>query len=321
MVMDLLLLITACIVIWFSTGYAIDAVEKLSSHLHLSKFTLALFVLGTITSLPEMAITLNSVVLRTPQIAIGNLIGSQVFLLFLVVPVLAIVSKGLHLKLQLQNVSLALTLLVALVPMMALYNQGLEFGEVLIILGIYVVFVLNFTRQENFLKRVAERIQYHPKLNTTGEILKLLAALGVLLLASNTAVREIINIASVLQTPRFLLSLIILPIATNLPELSLAFGSLAMGKKDVALGDYMGSLTFNSLLIAVLTLGMGGELMIGQNIHIVIILFIIGVVVFWWSCFSKNLLSIKEGLLLLLCYFILVVAAAWQVMSVYAITK
>lgn len=315
MIINILLLGIAFIVIWLSTRLAIEAIEKFTTQTHLSRFTLSLFVLGTITAFPEIAVTLNSLWLNAPQIALGNLIGSQIVLLLVVVPVLAVVGRGVHLQLQLKNVSLILTLLVAVVPMVALIDQGLNLSDALIIMGVYGVFFVTFIRRSSFLERIVERVQHLTNKVTWWDGVKLILSVGTLLLATNTAVREIIEIAAFLQTPRFLLSLILLPLGTNLPELTLALGNLASGKKDIALSDYLGSITFNSLLIAVLTLGVGGSILIGQNITPVIGLFVAGIVVFWWCCFSRETLNVREGLLLLVLYVLVIGVASWQALG------
>lgn len=312
MVIHVALLAIAFAVIGLATQLAIDSIERFAGHVRLSKITLSLIVLGTLTSFPEIFVTANSLLLNAPQIALGSLIGSQIFLLFLVVPVLAIVGRGLHLNVQMKNVSLILALLLALVPMVALLDQGLGRTEVIVMLGMYAAFFITFTRESHFLEKIGQKIQSTPERTTIWEAARLGVAMAILLLASNVAVRQLVEVAAVLQTPRFLLSLLILPIGTNLPELSLVFGSLVGGKKELALGNYLGAVTFNALLIALLTLISGGSLLIGQNINVVIGLFIAGLVVFWWCCYSKAFLNVKEALLLLGIYLLLIGAASWQ---------
>lgn len=314
MLIDVLLLLIAFLIIWLSTDYAIGAIEKLSHHHRLSRFTFSLFVVGLTTSFPELAVTVNAVILNSPQIALGSLIGSQLYLLFLVIPILAIMNQGLRLHSQMRDHSLIMTLLVATFPILMLLDQSLSFLEVLIILGSYTVFVLLFFRH-SFLERILGRIQLPENISPVWEILKLVGASAVLMLAAHTAVREMVEISSFLNTPRFLLSLLILPIATNLPELSFALRSVASPRREFALGDYMGAIIFNSLLIGILALLSGGSISIGQNISYVVVAFVIGVIIFWWCCFSREILNIREGLLLFLVYLILLGLATWQIMS------
>lgn len=315
MLFAVLFLLIAAVAIWQSTGFAIEAVERLTYNSKIAKVTLLFLVIGVVTSFPEIAVLLNSVALHEPQIPLGNLIGSQLFILFLVVPVLAIASGGLQLKTQMRTVSLALTLLMVVVPIVALLDQRLEIIEVLITLGLYFVFIITFARQRSFLERISERLQHPFPINTWWEVGKLTLSVLILLLASNTAVREIIEIAAVLQIPRFLMSLLLLPIATNLPELSLALGSLRAGKKDWALGDYLGSLTFNSLLLAILAISLGGSVVIDTSIRVLILFFGIGILIFWLACRSKEWLAVKEGLALLAVYAALVGATVWGIIS------
>lgn len=315
MLMAVFLLVIASLAIWLATQFAIEGIEKLSGHTRFTKVAISLFALGTIASFPEIAITAQSLWYNAPQIALGNLIGTQVFLLFLVLPVLAIVSKGISFELPVKNLALTLMLLVVVVPMVALFDQSLDVVDVLFILLVYVIFIVHFITQGHLKIPLSHRIQHPAQAATIRESLKVVVAVGVLVLASNTAVRQLIEISALLETPRFLLSLLVLPIATNLPELSLALGSLNGSRRQLAIGDFIGSLTFNSLLIAVLAMARGGQIAIGQDIIVVLGLFAIGVIIFWLCGYSQKSLNTREGLLLLLMYGLLLGGIGWVIMS------
>ena len=62
-------------VLWLGAGLIISAVEKASRILKISTFALSFFVLGILTSLPEIAVGVNSVVSNDPEIFVGNLLG------------------------------------------------------------------------------------------------------------------------------------------------------------------------------------------------------------------------------------------------------
>lgn len=317
MLESIFLLIAACVGIWISTSFIIESVERIAPLLKVSTITLSLLVLGVITSLPEITVIINALLLNAPQIAVGNLIGSQIFLLFVVIPVLAIVSNGLSLKLELKNISLSLGVLLALIPMLSLFDQHIGITEASIIIVIYLIFALLFIRKSTMIEKIAQRLSQPSNGVATTEFFKALGCLIILCVASNTAVRQIIEIAAVLQTPRFLLSMILLPIATNLPEVSLAFSNFSKLRREVVIGDYLGAITFNAALLALLTFIVGGNIIIGQNISIVIVLFVIALAVFSVCSFSKRMLNSKEALLLLSLYVLLLVAAGWQIMSAF----
>lgn len=308
---DFLILILSFLAIWLSAGVAINAVESFAGRFHLSKFALSLFVLGTVTSLPEIAVTINAIALQVPQVAVGNLIGGQMYILFLVVPLLAVLSRGLHLKIQMQGTSLALILLVVLAPMLAFFDQRLNIGEALVILAIYIVFVLNFARSSTVVEDVVRRFTHPEKSPLWWELIKIIGAVIVLLIASNVAVKGIVDLSNALNVPRFLVSLLILPLGTNLPELTLAVKAVVYGKKDVALGNFIGSIAFNSLLLFFLVIAYGSDIVVGQNIAPLIVFFIVGLFTFWFFCRSNTYLSVKEGVVLLLFFAGFVSLAAW----------
>lgn len=300
---DILMLVVSFFAIWLSAGVAITAVEASASRLRLSKFALSLFVLGTVTSLPEIGVTINAIALQAPQIAVGNLIGGQIFILFLVIPLLVVLSRGLRLRVQLQGSSLALTLLVILAPILAFIDQKMSLSEALVILGIYIVFTINFARKSSLVERVVMRLTKPNRGSLAWQLVKIVGAIIVLLIASNFAVKGIIELSSALSMPGFLVSLVILPLGTNLPELSLAIKGVMFGKKDVALGDFVGSMTFNSLLLFILAIAYGADIVIGQSITSLIVFLVLGIFLFWYFCQSQKYLSFREGIILLIYYF------------------
>lgn len=318
MFLEIGLLLLALVVIWLATSFAIEAVENLTGQSHWSKLTLSLFFIGVVTSLPEIGITANALLLNSPQVALGSLIGSQIFLLFFVIPLLAIVGKGLHLELHLKKRLLFFTLLLTALPLIALSNQQIDVSETLLIIGAYIFFAFFFVKQQSMLENVANRLLLRRKTSPSIEVIKLLMALGVITLATHSVVRGLIEVAALLQTPRFLVSLVLLPVGTNLPELSMALQSIRQKKRQVALSDFLGSLTFNAVLIALLSLILGGTLMSGQSIPLVILAFVIGILLFGWSSLTKKTLSTIEGVGLLLVYVALLIAAVWQIMSSFS---
>lgn len=315
MLMAVFLLVIASLAIWLATQFVIEGVEKLSGHTRFTKVAISLFAVGVVASLPEMAISAQSLWYNAPQIALGNLVGTQVFILFLAVPVLAIASKGISFELPVKNTTLTLMLLAAVVPMIALFDQALDAVDVLFILLMYLVFVVHFVTQGRLKIPLSHRVQHPAQAASLKESLKVIAAIAILVLASNTVVRQLIEISALLETPRFLLSLLVLPIATNLPELSLALGSLSRSRRQLAIGDFIGSVTFNSLLIGILAMARGGTIVIGQDIIFVLGLFVIGVIIFWLCGYSQKFLNTREGLGLLFMYALLLISIVGVIMS------
>ena len=111
-------------------------------------------------------------------------------------------------------------------------------------------------------------------------------------------------LASFFKISPFLISLVFLSLGTNLPELSVGLKSLALGKKDVAFGDYIGSASANTLLFGVLTLINKGDIIVPNHFFERFVFLIIGLTLFYLFSRSKNDISRTEGGILLFVYLL-----------------
>src|SRR4030042_5741949 len=90
-------------VIWYGAGLIISAVDKISKKSNISKFAVSFFILGLLTSTPELAVGINSIADHDPEIFVGNLLGGIIVIFLLIVPILAIMGNGIKLAHQLNS--------------------------------------------------------------------------------------------------------------------------------------------------------------------------------------------------------------------------
>lgn len=313
---DLAQLLVAFVVIWAGAGLLIGSVEKLSKFLRISQFTLSLFLLGTATSFPEIAVLVNSLVLQQPEISMGNLVGGQVFLLFAVVPLLAIISKGIRLQVQMQKKMLLLIIAVVAAPLVTILDGRVGTGEGLLTLVLYAIFVLIFWRKMTVMERITKTITRPPKVSPLLEFAKVLGGVIILLGATQLAIRGVTSLSTHLSLHPFLVSMVVMALGTNLPEFSLAVRGALSGKRDIVLGDYIGSATMNTFLWAVLVLATRETIYMSQTVLPMIGVVGVGLFLFWWFCRSQKKLSISEGLILFSVYLAFLGVTAWLELGV-----
>jgi len=138
------------------------------------------------------------------------------------------------------------------------------------------------------------------------DLLKVILGITLVYVSSQYIVNQTLVYAQELHFEVFYLSLLVLSIGTNLPELSLAVRAIISGKKDIAFGDYLGSASANTLLFGIFTLINDGEVLTSNSF-----LFTFGTIVVGLSCFyyfaqTKRKISVKEGLFLLGIYGIFI---------------
>lgn len=300
-VINLVLYILAFFVLWFAAGLIMSSVDHFSKKLRISSFAFSFFVLGTLTSIPEFAVGMTAIAENKPDVFVGNLIGGIPVIFFFIIPILAILGKGLKLQHNLSMTNLLLSFIVILAPAFFVIDRQITNFEGLLFIVMYIALFFFVERKHGLLDTENSNV-----LNTRSysykDILKIISGIALAFISSQVIVDNTIYFADILNLSTYFVSLFILSIGTNLPELSLAIRAVVAGKKDIAFGDYIGSAAANTLLFGIFTLISAGEVLTVNHFLPTFLIMSIGLVIF--SVFSRTgyFISRREGFILLLIY-------------------
>ncbi len=301
----LIFYLVAFFILWYCSGIIISSVERLAHKFKLSSFAVSFFVLGILTSIPEFSVGINSIINKTPDIFVGNLLGASLILFILVIPLLAVFGGGVKLVHQLGENNLIFSLLVVAAPVFLIADNVLTRTEGVFLILIYII-LFYFIEKKDGLMAVSKEKKIFSKKHFIEDFVEIILASIIIFITSKFIVNETVYFASFFHISSFLISLIILSIGTNLPELSLAIKSIFLGKKEVALGDYLGSAAANTLLFGIFTLLNGKRINVSVYSFRILLLTLLGLGVFYLFSRSKNDISKKEGKILLLIYLLFV---------------
>ena len=257
MLIEVLLTVLALIAMWFSASTILSAVDSISHKLNLSAFAVSFFVLGLLTSLPEISVAINATLEKTPEISTGNLIGGSLVLFIFITPILAVLGNGVKLSNHLNSGKLIFALTAIGLPAVFISDGHLTVWEAVALLVLYGGTLVVIEKQKGILDQIRDRI-------TDGKrdylILgfQIIAAAIILFHSGGILVDKTIFFAKIFGVSPYLLGLLGLSVSTNTPEITLAIKSVLSGKKDVAIGDYIGSAAANTLILGVLALVNGG---------------------------------------------------------------
>lgn len=277
------------------------SVDRLAHKLNLSTFAVSFFLLGILTSIPEISVGVNSLIDKKPEIFVGNLIGGIVVIFLLIIPLLAIFGGGVKLAHQMNKDHLITALLVILAPSIFTLDGVISFADGLFSILLYLVLVYVVEKRKGLLERIKDNL-VHNKNHVANDFIKIIAGVGGVFLASRYIVDQTIYFSNIFQISPFLISLIVVSIGTNLPELSLVIRSLLLKKKEVALGDYLGSAAANTVIFGGLILVNGASTAVPNHFLQTFIFIAGGLLIFYIFSRSKNDISREEGLVLLLGY-------------------
>jgi len=231
--------------------WAVDSAVYVAERAGLSKMFIGATILAFGTSVPELFTSVNANLSGEPGISLGNVIGSNIANILLIIGVTAVVfplaSKRSDVLRDLVLMMIATVVLVALMytDSIARWQGGVMFG----VLVAYVAYQYFFSGGEAF-EEPDEPEGIQSNLQAIG-----LLVLGLILLAagSELLVQGAVVGGTVLGVPPAVIGLTVIAFGTSLPELSTCLAAAKKGEPNLILGNIIGSNVFNIFSIVGLT--------------------------------------------------------------------
>lgn len=307
---QIVLLILSLICLWLSASVLVNVVSLLSKRFKVSEFWVSFFVLGLAMSLPEAVVGINSMMFGLPEVLVGDELGSSVGIFLLIIPMLAILTRGVSLKNKVTNTKLKIAFGMVLLPFLLIIDGKFSNFDSLLTILVYVFMMLYFAmtaKRESMTKSLLDKIDIK-KSRLSIEITELVFGGLVIFLAGNTMVDSFRLIVDQIGGSYFVISLLFMSLSTSMPEILVVLKSAVSGKKEMAFGGYLGSAVANSFMLAVLSL-VNGETYLGRQSYFAWLfgLFLIGIGLLYVFIKSKDDLSRKEGIALVFFYIMVVV--------------
>lgn len=253
MVTNLLLLIVSLVILVVGAEGLVRGASRLALRLGVSAFVVGFTVVGFGTSAPELAASLRSVTTGHPEIAMGNVVGSNIMNIALVLGVTAII-RPIPVVLNLVRRETIVVILVSLLPLIALFSGGVIerwLGVIfLILLIIFLFWTWRTSRPEGGSPEEIDLAEVTPPSGAVPVILELLLiAIGIIMLAfgANLLVESATELARAMGVTELVIGLTIVAAGTSAPELVTSIMATLRGKADLSVGNVLGSCVFNIL--------------------------------------------------------------------------
>ncbi len=280
----------------------------------LSPFVIGLTIVGFGTSAPELAVNLSAALRGSTDMAMGNVVGSNIANIGLIIGVSALLAP-LAVHMRLLRVETPLMILFSLL-LWALCADGdlgrFDAGVLLVGFVGMMVFILRTAKgePEEVQAELASAVRSgrHPAF----ALVFLIVGLAGLVGGAELMVRSAITLAQLWGMSDLMIGLTIVAIGTSLPELASSVVAAARGQNDIAVGNVIGSNLFNILLILGIT-GMVMPLPTAPSLlSIQIPVMIAFSLILWLMMWRKQRVSRRTGVFMLAGY---VGFIGWQVMA------
>ncbi len=246
--MDYLFLVVALTLIVVGAMLLTDGSVALARRMHIPEFIVGLTVVAVGTSMPEMAVSMISAVEGYGDMAIGNVVGSNIANTLLILGVCAIFSPILFTKSNVRRdvpMNLGVSLVLLLVTST---SAAINRIEGILLLVAYVAMIIYSIRNDR--KAMAESEDDGEKEMSGLRILVwIIAGLAGLIYGGDLFVGSATNIAKAWGVSEAVIAISLVAVGTSLPELAASLASIFKGSPSIALGNIIGSNIANILLI------------------------------------------------------------------------
>jgi cation:H+ antiporter len=227
--------------------------SKIALSLGISPLVVGLTIVAFGTSSPEVAVSVGAALSGSTDIAVGNVVGSNVFNVLFILGVSALITPlVVHSQIIRQEVPIMIGASVVLAVMV--FDGSLSHGESTLLLALLVAYTVFLVRQSR--AETAEiREEYDGAVRRNGgwdshwsvQALLIAAGLGLLVLGSEWLVDAAVAFARALGVSDLIIGLTIIAAGTSMPEVATSITAALRGERDIAVGNVIGSNTFNIL--------------------------------------------------------------------------
>lgn len=241
-----------------------EAAEKIGILLGLPAFVVGAIIVSIGTSLPELISSIVAVVQDSSEIVLGNVVGSNIANIFLILGCASVISKHLKIDYELINVDLPLFVGSAFLLFLTVVDGNFSRGEAVLCIVSFVLYCF-YTMSNTEDETEDDEESATPKSSLMPQVLILLGSSILIFLGAKYTIDSITKISEIIGIGKEIIAVSAVAIGTSLPELLVTISAAKKGKPEIAVGNVLGSNIFNALMVMGVP-GLIGNLVISEKL-------------------------------------------------------
>jgi len=300
--------ILSALVLAKAGAMAVNSLLKISRFLKWKTFIVGSIVMGLLSSMPDLFVGLNAAFTLRPELSYGNVIGSNIILLTLILGGAVLLGGVINLKGRTIKRSLFFSAFYALLPLLLIADGWFSRGDGIILIIALVFYLKEFVSQERRFSKVLNG----KELSATKYDKMFFREMGIfigsfliLVLSAQGVVFAAGRLALAFNAPLVLIGALGVALGTSLPEIAFGFRSIALKQKEMLLGTVFGSIAINSTLVLGFTCLIAPFKIYNPGLYVNGFVFTgIAVLLFLIFFLSGDRLNKREAKILLFLYFL-----------------
>ena len=259
MILSAFLIVVGFIFLIVGADALVDGSSNIAKRLHIPEIIIGLTVVSIGTSMPELFVSITSAIEGHTDMSIGNIIGSNLCNLLLILGLSAII-KPVKFQRETRIIEIPMCLVLTLILLIFCNTgEGISRLEAIVLTVLFIMFILytilmgikgeQFDAKGNEEEEEKERNSDKKEKSIIKSIIFVVLGIVGLKVGGDLTVNNAVNIANYFHISEKIISLTILAVGTSLPELVTSVTAAIKGNSDIAIGNIIGSNIFNMLLI------------------------------------------------------------------------
>lgn len=266
-------------------------------------------LVGLTTSLPELFVGITSAFDGSPNLSLGNAIGSNIANMTIITGGTALVAGVITIKNNSYTKDLLHAFIAGMAPLYLLMDNVLSRVDALILIALYFYFNYSLLEkrnkkqvenEENFMEKIMFFI--HPKKNGKN-LMKIFLSIAAILFAADMIVKFSLNIADSMNISVLVVGLFIVALGTSMPEFAIMYQAIKKHDSSLFMGNLLGSIVANATLIVGITALISPiKIQAFNDYFYATLAFILIFFIFYWFMKSKEQVNRVESIILLGVY-------------------
>lgn len=305
-IINIVLLVLGFVILIKGADLFVDGASGVATNFKVSKMLIGLTIVAFGTSAPEFAVSVKSLLSGSGDIVLGNVIGSNILNILLILGCSALVHsltvKNNTVKKELPITMLFSTLFAVLLSD-HIFDKGITNtftrGDGIVLLLFFLVFIYYLI---SIARNKVTKEDEEKSIPLLKALLFTLVGLIGIVLGSNFVVDSATYLAGEIGISERIIALTVIALGTSLPELVTSITATKKGEYDIAIGNVVGSNIFNIGMVIGLPVSIFGGIGVITFSYIDLLVMIVSAVLLFMFSFNDYKISKKEGILFLILF-------------------
>ena len=304
MLLNLIFIIVGIVLVLWGADRLTEGSVAVAERMNIPQIVIGLTVVAMGTSMPEFCVSLISALKGTPDLAVGNVVGSNIFNSLFIVGITATIAPMAILRATVMK-DIPFALVASVILLMMCLDGRIGRIDAAVLFSLFMIFMfmtlksakINKQELEEENKLAEKALKSVPKMSPAMSVVWILAGFACLIGGSTLFVEGASKLATSLGVSEAVVGLTIVAGGTSLPELATSIVSARKGSSGIAIGNVLGSNVFNILGILGVT-GLICPMQLQGITDTDLSMLVISMIMIWFFSFTKYIIERWEGLIL-----------------------